>query len=150
MGGSNQPSLVKIPDFPFHTLFVSCVDILLRLAKAVRMFTKNSTLYCYYILFLFYYTNHSIERCHFFCRKVLQENYQRKFSEAFRFTSILNDLNRIEFKAAPLLFCHKRICKNFKIPLKQNWCTSLFYLQKSFNDKKLFKRCCFPSFFLTF
>ena len=113
------------------------------------MFTKNSTLYCYNILFLLYYTNHSIERCHFFCRKVLQENYQRKFSEAFRFTSILNDLNRIEFKAASLLFCHKRICKNFKIPLKQNWCTSLFYQQKSFNDKKLFKRCLFPkqSFF---
>ena len=29
MGGSNQPSFVKIHDFPFHSLFVSCVDILL-------------------------------------------------------------------------------------------------------------------------
>ena len=28
MGGSNQPNLVKIPDFPFDSFFVSCVDIL--------------------------------------------------------------------------------------------------------------------------
>ena len=28
MGGSNQPNLVKIPDFPFDSFFVSCMDIL--------------------------------------------------------------------------------------------------------------------------
>ena len=45
MGGSNQPSFVKIHDFPFPSLFASCVDILLIFFQQILVNYVEPTVY---------------------------------------------------------------------------------------------------------